>query len=40
MAKDMEKEKNMIQMVLYIMKEIIYMEKKMDTEKNIIKMGN
>ena len=35
----MEKERNMIIMVIYNMKENIKMEKEMEKEKNIIRMG-
>ena len=40
MEKEMEKEKNIIMMVNYILKENIYMEKEMEKEKNIIMMVN
>ena len=40
MEKEMEKEKNIIKMVNYYLKENIYMEKEMEKEKNIIIMVN
>ena len=39
MEREMEKERNMIMMVIYNMKENIKMEKEMEKEKNIIRMG-
>ena len=40
MEKEMEKEKNIMIMVLYYLKENILMEKEMEKEKNIIMMVN
>jgi len=40
MEKELEKEKNIIEMVNYHLKENIKMEKEMKKEKNIIKIVN
>ena len=40
MEKEMEKEKNIINMVYYFLKENIWKEKEMEKEKNIMKMVN
>ena len=40
MEKEMEREKNIIMMVVYYLKENIYKVKKMEKEKNIIIMVN
>ena len=40
MEKEMEKEKNIIEMVNYYLKENIQMEKEMEKEKNIMNMVN
>ena len=36
MEKEMEKEKNMMKIVIYYMKDILIMEKEMEMEKNFI----
>ena len=40
MEKEIEKEKNIIQMENYILKENIQMEKEMEKEKNMMMMEN
>ena len=39
MEKSMEKEKNIVKMINYYLKENIKMKKEMEKEKNIIKMA-